>query len=934
MMSPKVVWILCCLTATSSSLFAQESAQPPSESDSPRNLLTIETAKIAETSAQGDQASKLASLTDGDSVTPVLMSIRPAAPLEIVFEFGEQTVSPETLVLELGDSNALDPPTVEILASTLSPHTGFQSLRVARPEKSTGRHEFSFVQSGAKWVQIRITPVADANTVAIAEIEVLGHIGAPATRYEFKESPAKALDVLSQLKELVKVQVSPDEQSLFADARDGRLDEWTFAEAALIASGVTDREKRDSYLKQIDQLEAGAREAVKGTTSAYATGEKLLVYLHSKPLSNGYESDQTDLSILLDTASYNCVSSATIYNVLGRRLGLDVRSIEVPDHAFSIVYDGSQHADVEATTPQGFNPSRDPRILEEFLEQTGFRHIPDRHPEQRREIGDTGLVSIIYYNHGVMHSEKKEFDKALVRYFCALSLDPEFDSAVKNALAALANWGVALSDGDKFDEALAVVNAGLKLAPEDATLLNNRKAIWHGHVEAAMDAGDNDRAIALLGTAHQQVPDGNFKAMQSWVFLRPAEEAITESRWEDALKLAAAGIPKVDPDARKELEEWRDGLFLRWSNHHLNQQQFAEAVAALEKGLAINPDDQWMTNNLGYITQEWAVYATKEEGPQAAEAVLNGMMDVHGAREPVREAAGSWVIGRVNQLREDLQYEEALEALSRGESFLPSDDDRLTLQRSIYDAWSNEYAGQGKWQEALAVYEKVLEQLPDDAHLTNNLKATWDRWAETHMRDRRWSEVAAVYAKAMEKLPGGGFDRNLAFMTEQWLQDVFGKDGVEGSAKVAASLLEQFDSDAGVRSAAQSHFSWAASTLAGQQEFEEALKVIDRGEKLFEDKQALLNGAHIVYDHWASSYQSQQKWQEAADVYTNGLKRYPGDSHLTNNATVLWDSWARTYFATNEWAEAIKVYEKALEVFPSSSLLGTNLKYCQQQAGQ
>ena len=93
MMSPKVAWILCCLTATTSSLFAQESAQPPSESDSPRNLLTIETAEIAETTAQGDLASKLASLTDGDSATPVLMSIRPAAPLEIVFEFGEQRMA-------------------------------------------------------------------------------------------------------------------------------------------------------------------------------------------------------------------------------------------------------------------------------------------------------------------------------------------------------------------------------------------------------------------------------------------------------------------------------------------------------------------------------------------------------------------------------------------------------------------------------------------------------------------------------------------------------------------------------------------------------------------------------------------------------------------------------------------------------------------------
>ena len=143
----------------------------------------------------------------------------------------------------------------------LSPHTGFQSLRVARPTTGTGRHEFSFVQTGAKWIQIRMAPATDSETVTMTELEVLGRIGPPATRYEFKESPAQSLDVITQLKELVNLQVSPDEQSLFADSRDGRLDQWSFAEAALIASGVTDRGQRNAYLQKLDGLEVEAREA-------------------------------------------------------------------------------------------------------------------------------------------------------------------------------------------------------------------------------------------------------------------------------------------------------------------------------------------------------------------------------------------------------------------------------------------------------------------------------------------------------------------------------------------------------------------------------------------------------------------------------------------------------------------------------------------------
>ena len=139
------------------------------------------------------------------------------------------------------------------------------------------------------------------------------------------------------------------------------------------------------------------------------------------PFSKGYSSNQTDVSVILDTGTFNCVSSATLYNILGRRLGLDVRAIEVPDHAFSILYDGTRHADVETTTASGFDPARDKAAQEKIEKQTGFRYIPDSHREQRREIGEAGLVAIIYYNHGVTLTSSKQHYDALLAYFRAMA---------------------------------------------------------------------------------------------------------------------------------------------------------------------------------------------------------------------------------------------------------------------------------------------------------------------------------------------------------------------------------------------------------------------------------------------------------------------------------------------------------------------------------
>jgi len=66
----------------------------------------------------------------------------------------------------------------------------------------------------------------------------------------------------------------------------------------------------------------------------------------------------------------------------------------VPDHAFSILYDGTNHVDVETTTPQGFDPARDRAALNAFSRTTGYTYIADKNRSKRREINDTGMVAL------------------------------------------------------------------------------------------------------------------------------------------------------------------------------------------------------------------------------------------------------------------------------------------------------------------------------------------------------------------------------------------------------------------------------------------------------------------------------------------------------------------------------------------------------------
>lgn len=894
-------------------------------------LLRVDQATIARTSVLGEDVERLGKLTDGDTETAVSFSATPAAPLDVVFGFGGEAVGPERLVVHVAAGDDQDAaPTIEVLVSSLSPHAGFQSLQIARPKNESGAQEFAFVTSGAKWILLRIAPAPGSDQVSLAELSLLGRLGPPATRYEFKESPAKAFEVLERLKRMVNVPLSEDEQSLFADANDGRLDDWSFADAALVASGVTDDNERKVYLKKIRILEAKVREALADATSPFDKGQRLLEFLHAKVLVGDYVAKQTDLSTLLDTGEFNCVSSATLYNVLARRLKLDARAIEVPDHAFSIVYDGARHADVETTNERGFNPSRDPRALEQLHQQTGFRYMPDLHPEKRREIREAGLIGIIYYNHGVVHSDQGQYADALVRYFCALSLDPEFASSVKNVLTTLAKWSAELGRKQEFEDALTVVNVGLELAPSDAALLNNRKVIWQHYVEASVAAGDNDRALALLRQADKQVEDGNFKAMQSWVFLKPAEELVEQSRWDEAQRLAQSGVSKVDADARAELLQWRQGLFSRWANSHLDEKDYASASKVLRRGLAIWPDQSQLANNLAYAAQEWSRQTMKREGPERAEAILATLLDQQPDLEALRDVARTYAGRLVIERREAKEFSQALAAIERCGHFLP-EEDLLALARNVYDGWTDDLTEAGNWKQALDVYDKAVRQFPEDSHLANNRTATWDAWAKSFVRTKHWKEAAEVYAKAMNKLPEGGFDRNLGFITQEWLRDEQTNRGNDAVDKSIVYLLERFAENDDVRDVATGHFARIAVDLAGKGMWEDALATIRRGQKHFKGNEQLLNATRHVYDRWADGHRTKGEWEKAIDVYTNALKSLPDDSHLTNNASVIWSSWARTYVDSKDWGKAIEVYEKALKAFPDSGTFRNNLEYCRQQ---
>lgn len=829
---------------------------------------------------------------DGSEATAASYTLKKNTPQELIYFFGGEIVSPESLKLKVNNisNNQVK---VEVLVSTVSSSAGYASLRVEPLRKGSHWQSFSFDQSAAKWVMIKFIPVQDDVTISLVEIELRGHAGPPVSTYQFHESPAEAFDVLKKLKSSVNVNITAEETSLFEDAKDGSFDQWSFAEASLLSSGVVEKAQRQQYLQQIDTMEKQVKALLPSEGTDFERGEKLLLWLHGGAFTKGYVKYQTDVSLVLDERTFNCVSSATLYNILARRLGLDARGIEVPDHAFTILYDGTDHVDIETTTRRGFNPARNRAGLSEFERQTGFVYIPEKNRSKRREVGETGMVAITYYNHGVELSEKKKYAAALSYYFRALSLDPENKSAIKNALAVLANWSAELSTQGDFQRALSVLEVGMELAPEDKTLRHNNRVVWQHLIEKSVDAGEIDTALVQLRTAHEKTGDKSFLKMQSWVFLKRGEDMVKKKDWEGALVVAETGIQAVDESIKREIERWRLGVILRWSNMALDKKNYSEAVDILERGLGLGKRDYRIENNLGYITQEWGKHVAETEGAEAGRQLVLRL----GKRFPQ--------LSKVQRAGRGFSDREAREAIERGD-----------------------------YERALEVYRTALKDSPGDRHFSRNQQATWVQWASASMENRQWEKALAIYERAHGEHPNTHiFKQNIKYIVQEWGRDIAAEKGALEAEKLVSEIAARFPKITSLQRAGGDNIGRLIQELIEAKDFEKAESELINSRQAFSNSSKYKRLAFNLYFLWAEPSAESEDWQKVIAVYTRGHEKHPENRKIKQNLVASWHSLAKPLLDTQQWQAAMEVYEKGLKALPGNVSFSQNIRYCKSQLG-
>lgn len=229
---------------------------------------------------------------------------------------------------------------------------------------------------------------------------------------------------------------------------------------ALWASGVPDGRAGDAEKRLRAAIAELATQELPASEGARA--EAILTFMHSRFLRR-YEERQTRLDLLVLSGSYNCVSSAVLYLILGTAAGLDVEGVVTRDHALCTVRTEAGRVDVETTSSLGFDPGTRREFQDEFGRVTGFSYVPPRNYRDRSPVGPLELVSLIFSNRIVEAEAAGRYSQAVEMALDRASLlslrnraheAPLFGDPRKELIDRLLNFAAALARSGRDEQAL------------------------------------------------------------------------------------------------------------------------------------------------------------------------------------------------------------------------------------------------------------------------------------------------------------------------------------------------------------------------------------------------------------------------------------------------------------------------------------------------
>jgi len=368
-------------------------------------------------------------------------------------------------------------------------------------------------------------------------------------------------------------------------------------DAALAFSGssspAADRERLVAHIRRFRAESAGV-------TDQRRLAEEALRYLHGHLLRR-YSVLQTRVNTAVETGSFNCVSSAVLYAILARSVGLDVGGVRTADHAFCSVAVNGDSVDVETTNVHGFDPGSKKEFTDSFGAVTGFAYVPPSNYRDRRSIDARELLALVLYNTAAEEGEKGRFAESIRPAVSAYALvaTEDFRQAMD---ITFSNYASLLAMRGDFRRAIDFLDAAKSSWGERPDLGRRRQEIMHNWVVSLVEKGSREEAAALLETPSARDVLGRADWTDLSVFLvqSRAEAAARSGGYREAAEEVAAGLQSLGAQAEllRAYEAYVHNAFAQL----YNARKFDDAKAVLERGLSVYPSSPMLTGDMRNLT--------------------------------------------------------------------------------------------------------------------------------------------------------------------------------------------------------------------------------------------------------------------------------------------------------------------------------------------
>jgi len=376
-------------------------------------------------------------------------------------------------------------------------------------------------------------------------------------------------------------------------------------DASLVLSGVDSAYLSEGRAKLTALIEELAQKST-GKNDKAGLSEQILLFMHKRLLGR-YSERATRLDELLERGVYNCVSSAILYLIFARSVGLDVRGVKTKDHAFCLVRLDDRDFDVETTNVYGFNPGERKEFSDQFGRTTGFTYVPPSNYRERKEIGELALLSLIPANRSSLLNDRKRFAEAIGPAVDAYALSDDADSYEKmiSVMVNLASWH---NIKNLFEEGIVYVDRVTGLYGMDSRLEKSRADLLHNWIVHLIDQGDLEVAAALVEERHSlaELDTQQWLEFRVYIFQLEAQKIAQGGRSFAALSHIEKAIQELGKDRRllKSRGVYRRNIEVEAHNRMVaafNAREHDKAKMIIEQALDILPDSRYLIRDLEIV---------------------------------------------------------------------------------------------------------------------------------------------------------------------------------------------------------------------------------------------------------------------------------------------------------------------------------------------